>query len=90
MGDYMEKTLERVDIRIQKICDALREETLEPAKEEAQHIIEQAKVHAEEIKKEAEKQKQTLLDNSKKTIEKDRNVFNSSLEQATKQSLEEL
>lgn len=86
----MEKTLERADTRIQKICDALRHETLEPAKEEAARIIEAARKQAADIVKEGEKHAESLLAISRKTIEKERNVFNSTLEQASKQSLEEL
>src|SRR5437016_181013 len=89
-GDKMEKTLEKADNRIQKICDALRNETLEPAKEEAARIIEDARLQASEIIKDAEKHADNLLTTSRKTLEKERNVFNSSMEQASKQSLEEL
>ncbi len=86
----MEKTLEGADTRIQKICDALRHETLEPAREEANRIIEQAQVQAAEIIKEATKQADAFIAASKKQVEKERNVFDSSLEQASKQGLEEL
>jgi V/A-type H+-transporting ATPase subunit E len=86
----MDKTLERADSRIQKICDALRYETLQPAKDEAARIIEGAKLQAAEIIKEGEKHVESLLATNKKAIEKERNVFNSTLEQASKQSLEEL
>ena len=89
-GVIMEKTLEKADTRIQKICEALRHEALEPAKLEANQIIENAKAQAAEIIKESERQAEALLASCKKTIEKDRNVYNSSLEQAAKQSLEEL
>ncbi len=86
----MEKTLEKGESRIQKICDALRQETLEPAKEEARQLIESAKLNAAEIVKEAENNSRKLLENSKKKIEQERNVFQSSMEQAAKQSIEEL
>ena len=35
--------------KIQKICDSLRKETLEPAKQEAREIIENAHMQASEI-----------------------------------------
>ena len=35
--------------KIKKICDQLREETLEPAKQEAEEMLENAKKQAEKI-----------------------------------------
>lgn len=86
----MEKTLEKGEEKIQKICDALRREALEPSKEEAQSIIEDAKTRAKEIIKEAHEQADKVIENAKEAIERERNVFHSSLEQAGKQALEEL
>ncbi len=86
----MEQTLEKGEDKIQKICDALRRETLEPAKREAEKLIEDARVRAEQIVKEAHEQVEKLLEAARETIEQERNVFHSSLEQAGKQSLEEL
>lgn len=84
------KTLEKGSDKIKKICDVLRHETLEPAKQEAQAIIEDAKARAAEIIAEAERQKQRIIDNAKVVIEQERNVFQSSLVQASKQSMEAL
>lgn len=84
------KTLDRGQDKIQKISDELRRETLEPAKKEAEKIIAEAKVRADQILKEAEKQGQKILEESRKTIEQERNVFQSSLVQASKQSVETL
>jgi V/A-type H+-transporting ATPase subunit E len=86
----MEKTLERSEDKIQKICDALRKETLEPAKEEAERIIADAKSKAEQIIKEAHKQAEKNNIDVKKEIEQERNVFHSSLDQAARQVLEEI
>lgn len=86
----MEKTLEKGEEKIQKICDALRKETLEPAKEEASVIIAEAKVRAEQIIKDAHEQADKHFEDAKTNIEKERNVFHSSLEQAGKQALEKL
>jgi V/A-type H+-transporting ATPase subunit E len=86
----MEKTLERSEDKIQKICDALRKETLEPAKEEAERIIADAKSKAEQIIKEAHKQAEKNNIDAKKEIEQERNVFHSSLDQAARQVLEEI
>jgi V/A-type H+-transporting ATPase subunit E len=84
------KTLERGQDKIQKICDKIRRETLEPAKEEAQSIIAAAKKRVDEIIKEAEHQAEQLIKQAKGKIEQERNVFHSSLQQAAKQTLEGL
>jgi V/A-type H+/Na+-transporting ATPase subunit E len=84
------KTLETGQDKIQKICDVLRRETLEPAEAEAQKIIEEAKKRAEQILLEAKKQIEKQQVDAKKSIEQERNVFQSSLAQAAKQSTEAL
>lgn len=86
----MEKTLDKGEDKIQKICDALRFETLEPAQVEAKKILEDAKSRAEQVIAEAREETKKILDHARKVVEKERNVFHSSLEQASKQSLEEL
>lgn len=84
------KTLEKGPDKIQKICDKIRRETLDPAKEEAQSIIASAKKKAEEIIKEAEHQAEQHLKQAKSKIEQERNVFHSALIQASKQTVEGL
>lgn len=84
------KTLEKGQDKIKKICSVLRDETLEPAKKEAEEIISDGKRQAEEIIAEAEKQAKKIIDNARAAIEQERNVFNSTLEQAAKQSVEAL
>ena len=39
--------------KIKEICDVLKQETLEPAKQKAREVIENAQLQAEEILKEA-------------------------------------
>lgn len=84
------KTLETGQEKIQKICDVLRRDTLEPAKEEAQGIIIEAKKRAEHIIVEAQQQAEKFLEQARHAIEQERNVFQSSLTQSAKQSLEAL
>lgn len=86
----MEKTLEKGDDKIQKICDALRKETLEPAKQEAEELINDAKSRGEQIIAEARQEAEKILAHARVNIEQERNVFHSSLEQASRQSIEEL
>lgn len=76
--------------RIQKICDALQRETLEPAREQAELIIKEAEEKALLILEEAKKEKENMHKQAKEMIDKERNVFHSSLTQASRQVFEEL
>ncbi len=78
------------DDKIKQICDSLRRETLEPAKQEAEQIIQEAKGKAAQIIAEAEEQAERLHAHARADIEQEKNVFQSSLAQAAKQSLESL
>lgn len=84
------RTLEKGQEKINKICSILRQETLEPAKKQAEEIIEEGRKQAEQIIIEAQKNADGLTAAAKANIEQERNVFNSSLQQAAKQSLESL
>lgn len=84
------KTLDRGQDKIQKISDELRRETLEPAKKEAEKIIAEAKARAEQIISEAEQHGKKIIEEARTVIEQERNVFQSSLVQASKQSVEAL
>lgn len=86
----MEKVLERGSDKVQKICDALRRETLEPAKEEAERTLRDAKAKAEQILHEAHQHAAKLLEDAKASMDKERQLFGSSLKQAAQQSLTEL
>lgn len=76
--------------KVKKICDVLKRETLEPAKKEAEGIIQEAQIKAGQIIQAAKQEGERILEESRNGIEKDRNVFQSSLNQACKQSLEQL
>ena len=84
------RSLEKGQDKIQKICDKLRHETLEPAEEEAQQILKEARKKAESIKAEAERHAEQLFKQARSQIEQERNVFHSSLQQAAKQTIEGL
>lgn len=86
----MSKTLQKGDDKIQQICDILRLETLEPAKEEAARIVEEAKLRADNLIAEAKKEIAKLQASAKAQIDQERNVFESSLDQAGKMVLERL
>lgn len=76
--------------KIQKICDFIRNETLDPAREQAKEIVENAHIQADEIIKKAHKEKERLINVAKKEIQREKKVFDSSLNLAVRQALEEL
>jgi V/A-type H+-transporting ATPase subunit E len=84
------KTLEKGREKIKSICEALREETLEPAKKEAQRIIDEAHKLAESILAEAQRKAEQLQESARGVIAQEQNAFDSSLQQAAKQSVEAL
>lgn len=86
----MSKTPEKGSQKIQDICNLLKNETLEPAKQEAEAIIAHGKEQAEKIIQEAEKQAQSLHAESHKKMEQEKLLHEFALIQASKQSIETL
>lgn len=84
------KTLEEGQQKIKKIGDKLRYDVLQPAQEEAKKIIEEGRKKAEELILQAEAEIEKKKEAGRLAIEQEHNVFISSLEQASKQSLETL
>lgn len=84
------KGLETGKDKIQKICDALKKETLEPAKQEAREIVENAHLQASEIVHEAQKKARSLVQAAEKEIEEKKKVFQSSLNLSCRQGIEQL
>ncbi len=82
------KTVDTGKEKINKICTLIKEETLEPAKKEAEQIIQAAKQQAALLLKEAAEEALRLKKETLQQLEKEKNVFQSSLNQACKQSLE--
>lgn len=76
--------------KVKKICDALKKETLRPAKEEASRLIDSAKSESEGIVADAKAQAEKLISAAKDKINEERNVFEASLNLAAKQSLSAL
>ncbi len=86
----MAKQLETGEDKIQQICDLLKVETLEPAKQEAAEIVEKARREAQQIIGKAEDQAKELIKQTHEKLEKERSVFHSALEQAAAQCFEAL
>ncbi len=78
------------EIKIQKICDVIRKETLDPAKQQAKEIVENARLEAEEIVKKAKKENEQIISDAKKQIAKEKKIFDSAMSLATRQAFEEL
>lgn len=84
------KGLETGKGKIQKICDALRQETLEPAKQEAREIVENARLQAQEIVQDAQKKCKEMLTAVEKDSAQRKTVFESALHMACRQGIEHL
>jgi V/A-type H+-transporting ATPase subunit E len=84
------EVLDKGQDKIQKICDALKKETLEPAQLEAEALIADARARASQIVAEAEIEGKKLLQEGLQMVDKERSIFHTSLEQASKQTLEAL
>ena len=82
------KNLETGKDKIQKICDALKKETIEPAKQEAREIIENAHLQAVNIVAAAKKEAGERLAVADREIEEKQKVFQSSLHLACRQGIE--
>lgn len=84
------KGLEAGKDKIQKICDALRKETLEPAQQEAREIIENAHLQASDIIEAAKNLAKATKEGIEQEIEGMKQVFHSSLQMACRQGIERL
>ncbi len=84
------KTLEDSQKKIQQLCELLKKDAVDPARKEAEAILDEAKAKAKEIVSEAEKQARQLHEAARKEIEQERNVFQSFMAQAARQSVEAL
>lgn len=84
------KHLDTGSDKIKKICDAIRHETIEPAKQQAKMILEQASDQAASIIQEARDQAESMLQHAKKQHEKEKQIFESSMAHSAKLFKEQL
>ncbi len=84
------KGLETGKDKVKKICDILKRETLEPAKHEADEIIASARQHADEIMADAHTESKKIIEDAFIEIEKQKTIFQASITQACRQTLEAL
>lgn len=83
--DQAEK--ENAQGKIKEICNILKNETIEPAKQQAQEIVENAHLQAKEIIEQAEKKAQNIIVKGKNTLDQEKKTFESALLLAKKQSI---
>lgn len=82
------KGLEAGKDKVKKICDVLRKETLEPAKHEAEEVVSAARRQADEILADAEDRAEKMFENARLEIERQKAIFQASLTQACRQTME--
>lgn len=76
--------------KVKQICDVLRRETLEPAKKNAEQIVHNAEMEAAQILHDAKVEAEKIKAKAFEEMGKEKGVFQASLNQACKQSLEAL
>lgn len=84
------RTLESGKDKVKKICEALKKETLEPAKHEAEELVASARRQADEILVDATDKAEKMIENARLEIERQKTVFQASLAQSCRQTLEAL
>lgn len=84
------KSFESGKDKIQRICDTLKKETLEPAKQEARELVENAHMQAKEIVDEAKREAEKRRKDVAEELDEKKRVFDASLNLACRQALETL
>jgi V/A-type H+-transporting ATPase subunit E len=73
------------DERLAAICQMIRNETLDPAKEEAEQIKHAAERDAARVRAEAKQHSEHMLHDARTLLREEREAFDASLEQASRQ-----
>jgi V/A-type H+-transporting ATPase subunit E len=84
------RKLEAGNDKIKKICETLKQETLLPAQAAAQELLQQAERRAAQIIADAEREGQKITHEALQQAEHKRQIFHSSLAQASRQAVETL
>jgi V/A-type H+-transporting ATPase subunit E len=82
------ETVETGKEKVKKICEMLRHQTLEPAMEEAERIAAEARMKAEQILEQAQHKVQKMQREAEKEIERRRVLFEASMQQGARQTVE--
>ena len=73
--------------KVQQICDILRKETIEPAQANAEALVKEGQAQARAIIAEAQAEAANIVNKAKLDMQKQQNIFESSLAQAASQTL---
>jgi len=84
------KAIDTGNDKVRKLCEVLQKDTLDPAKQEAAKIVEHAHHEAKRIIEEAKKHAEEILDEAKERIEKEKQVFETSVTLSAKQAVSSL
>ena len=84
------RLLETGNDKVKKICEVLKRETIDPARQQAESIIEEAKAEAEKIIASAEQKSTKMLKETEDKIASQQEVFKASIQVAFKQSIGKL
>lgn len=76
--------------KVKKICEVLQKETINPAKKQADEIISKAKQDSENIIRSAKLDANLLIEEAKEKINEERNIFQASINLASKKALDSL
>ena len=76
--------------KLKKICDALKNQTIEPAKAKAKEIVDEAQIKAKEIIAKAEDRAKNLLSDADREIKKKESLSLSSVQSAARQTIDKL
>jgi V/A-type H+-transporting ATPase subunit E len=82
------RQLDKGDDKVDKICEALRRETLEPAQQEAKTLIANAEKERERILHQAEAQAKQIIEKARAQMAQEQTLLQTSLHQAGKQAVE--
>ncbi len=84
------KAFDTANDKVKKLCEVLKSDTLEPAKQEAAQIIEHAHAEAKRIIEEGKQNAQLQFEEAKKRIDQEKKVFETSVGLAAKQAISSL
>jgi len=84
------RSLETGKDKVKKICEVLKKETLDPAKQQAEELVASANRQADEILAKAQHKAEKMIENTRLEIERQKEIFQASISQACLQTLEML
>lgn len=84
------KEMDTANDKIKKICDEIKTQTIEPAKQQAKEIVENARMEAKAIKAKAEDERQEVLCQTERELFQKQTLCLASIKSASKQIIDQL